>query len=159
MLGLLVALVPSVLVLVYLFPRRAIHNFYIDTKIASYPDNQTYPKIIEIELRNHTNEPLYVLSEGFLFGDAILPSPHGAKDAATGAYEVKFEGRQPGELSEIDTLVRPNQRITTWIPVEPNQSDQTLSAALSARTVGLLRLSCQRIRSRPHPFTTLRIRV
>jgi hypothetical protein len=158
-LGLLVALVASVLVLLYLFPRKAIQNFYIDTKIASHPDNQTYPKVIEIELRNHTNEPLYVLSEGFLFGDTVLPSPHGAKDAATDAYELKFEGRQPGELSEIDTIVRPNQAIRTWIPVEPNQSDQTLSAALSARTVGTLRLSCQRIRSRPHPFTKLKIPV
>jgi hypothetical protein len=159
MLSLIIVLVPSVLVWIYLFPRKAVHNLYIDTRIASDPEDHAYPKKIVVELRNHTNEPIYVLSEGFLFGDTILPSPHGAKDAATGAYEVKFEGREKNFLSEIDTLVRPNQVVETWVPVDPNQSDEALSTALSARTVGILRLKCQKIRRRPHPFTKLRIPV
>lgn len=156
-LGLLVTLVPSILVLVYLFPRKAIDNFYIDTKLASV--SEAYPKVIAVELRNHTNEPIYVLSQGFLFGNTVLPSPYGAKDAATGVCEIKFEGRQKGLLSEIDTLVRPNQVIATWIPVHPNQSDESLSAALNRQAVGFLRLKCQRISSRPHPFTKLSIPV
>lgn len=156
--GLFVALVPAVLVFIYLFPRKAIDNLYIDTKIGSVP-NTVYSKIILVELRNHTNEPIYILSLGFSFGSAIYPSPHGAKNAATGVYEIKFEGRENGRLSEIDTLIRPNQVVITWIPVDPNQSDESLSKALSNRTVGYLRLKMQKISSRPHPFTTLKIPV
>ena len=156
--GLFVAAVPAVLVFVYLFPRKAIDNLYIDTKLATVP-NTVYSKVIVVELRNHTNEPLYVLSLGFTFGPAVQPSPYGAKNAATGVFEIKFEGREDGRLSEIDTLIRPNQVITTWIPVDPSQTDESLSEALSKRSVGYLRLKLQKISSRPHPFTTLKIPV
>jgi hypothetical protein len=156
--GLFVALVPAVLIFVYLFPRKAIDNLYIDTKIASIP-NTVYSRVIVVELRNHTNEPIYVLSQGFKFGWAVRPSPHGAKNSATGVYEIKFEGREKGRLSEIDTLVRPNQIVTTWIPVDTSQSEDSLSEALRTRKVGYLRLKMQKISSRPHPFTTLEIPV
>lgn len=154
-LGLLVSLIPTILILIYLFPRKAVDNLYVDTKIGSV--NQAYPKVVAIELRNHTNEPLYILSQGFVFGPSIRPSPLGAKDAATSVYEIKFEGRQPGLLSDIDTLVRPNQMVTTWIPVDPKQSDESLAEALQNRRVGHLRLKVQRISTRPHPFTKLKI--
>jgi hypothetical protein len=156
-LGLLVALVPSVLVLVYLFPRKAIDSFYIDTSIRSI--NESYPKVILVELRNHTNDPIYVFSRGFSFGTKIRPSPQGAKNAAIELYEVKFEGREQGRLSDIDTLVRSNQVVSTWIPVDPSESDQDLSSALKSRQVGTLRLICQKISSRPHPYTKLNIPV
>jgi hypothetical protein len=156
-LGLLVALVPSVLVLIYLFPRKAIDNLYVDTKVAV--GNETYPRVIVVELRNHTNEPLYVLSQGFVFAHAIRPSPQGAKDSATGVYEIKFEGRNQGFLSEIDVLIRPNQVIKTWIPIHPDHSLQAVADALACHRVGLLRLKVQRISTRPHPFTSLKIPV
>ena len=155
--GLIVALIPSILVIIYFFPRKTIENLYIDTNIASI--NPTYPKVVAVELRNHTNDPTYIISQGFTFGETIQPSPQGAKDAATGVYEIKFEGRQAGILSEIDTLVRPNQVVSTWIPVDPAVSNQALSDALRNRSVGILRLKCQRISSRPHRFTKLKIPV
>jgi len=105
---------------------------YIDTKMGTVP-NTVYSKVIVVELRNHTNEPIYVLSQGFSFGPSIRPSPHGAKNAATGVYEIKFEGREKGCLSDIDMLIRPNQIVTTWIPIDPNQSDESLSEALSTK--------------------------
>lgn len=156
-LGLLIALVPSVLVIVYLFPRRAINNFYVDTSLAAV--NEAYARVIAVELRNHTNEPIYILSQGFKFGDVVRPSPHGKKDAATGIYEIKFEGRVSGQLSEIDTLVRPNQVVTTWIPIAADQTDEALLEALKHRKVGTLRLRTQKISQRPHPFAKLKIPV
>jgi len=153
--SLAIALIPSLLVIVYIFPRKRIDNLYIDTCVKSV--NTTYPKVVSIALRNHTNEPLYILSQGFTFGNAVHPSPYGAKDASTGVYEIKFEGRQQGSLTEIDTLVRPNQIVTTWIPIDPNQSNQVVSDALRNRAVGTLRLRCQSVSQRPHPFTVLKI--
>jgi len=155
--GLLIALVPAALLFYCLFPRKSIANLYIDTRIESA--NATYKKVIEVELRNHTNEVIYVLSQGFTFGSSVRPSPHGAKNAATSVYEIKFEGRNKGILSEIDTIIRPNQIIKTWIPVDPNQENEVLSESLEKKDVGTLRLKVQNISSRPHRFTALRLKV
>ena len=156
-LSLILTFVPSLLILIYLFPRKRIDNLYIDTKIRCI--NQTYSKVISVELRNHTNEPLYILSQGFVFGSSIRPSPHGAKDAATGVYEIKFMGRESNILSEIDTIVRPNQIVTTWIPVDPEHTDKSINEALQNHSVGNLRLKIQKISNRPHPMTKLKIPV
>jgi hypothetical protein len=107
-------------ILFYLFPRRSIENLYIDaTRVVGDPP---YPKVIRIEMRNLTNEPLYVLSRGFRFGDVIHSSPLAAIDHATQTCEVKFPGSQ-GHLTEIDTLVRHGQPVSTWVPVDPNHAD------------------------------------
>ena len=102
------------------------------------------PKVIRIEMRNLTNEPLYVLSRGFRFGDVIHASPLAAIDHATQTCEVKFPGPQPDNLTEIDTLVRHGQPVSTWVPVDPNHADDVIDAALQNRTVGVLRLTCRR---------------
>jgi hypothetical protein len=122
--NLIIVLIPSVLVVTYLFPRKAIKNFYVDAQAATW--NEPFSRLVRLELRNHTNEPLYVLSEGFKFGSTIRPLPFAAKDAATGIVEVKFEGRERGDLTEIDALVRSNQKIATWIPVHPDESLESI---------------------------------
>ena len=155
--GLLAVIAPTLIVICYLFPRKSITNFYIDT-VKDYI-NKDYPKVIRIKLRNHTNEPIYVLSEGFQFGNVIAASPYAAKDVTTGVCEVKFVGRQPGDLSEIDTIVRPNEEVSTWVPVDPSHSDQDIDSALKERQVGKLRLKCQRVSDRRHSPVRLRVRV
>ena len=103
----LITIIGAIVVLFYLFPRRSIENFYIDATRSEA--NPPYTKVIRIEMRNLTNEPLYVLSRGFRFGDIIHASPHAAIDHATHTCEVKFPGPQPDSLTEIDTLVRHGQ--------------------------------------------------
>jgi hypothetical protein len=149
-------LVPLVLIIIYLFPRKAVTNFYIDTQVASH---QHFSNVIAVQLTNHTNAPLYVLSEGFKFGSTIRPSHHAAKDAATAVYEIKFEGRQCGVLSDIDTLVRPNEKVVTWIPVHPDEPPESIQKSLDQRQVGRLFLKVQQISTRPHPFTRLTIKI
>jgi len=155
--GLAAAAIPTIMVLCYIFPRKAITNLYIDTERDSI--NQGYPKVVRIKFRNHTNEPLYVLSEGFTFGSVLHASPNAAQNAATAVCEVKFEGRQQGILSEIDTLVRPGQEVSTWVPVDPAHSDQVVDDAIQSRSVGTLRLKCQRLTGRRDAPVRLRVPV
>jgi hypothetical protein len=155
--GLIGGAVPTILLLCYIFPRKAITNFYIDTRRDSI--NQGYPKVVRIKMRNLTNEPIYFLSEGFKFGSIISASPNAAKNAATKICEVKFEGRQQNLLSEIDTLIRPNQEVSTWVPVNPIHSDQDIDAAIQSRSVGSLRLKCQRMSGRRNAPIRLKISV
>ena len=104
--GFLGGLIPTLAVVVYLFSRKAIKNFYIDAHRGAA--NPPFPKVVQIELRNLTNAPSYVLSEGFRFGNVIRASPQAAINAATQTCEVKFPGSQPNNLTEIDTLVHHN---------------------------------------------------
>jgi hypothetical protein len=138
----LIAIAGGIAVLFYLFPRRSIENFYINATRGS--EAPPYTKVIRIEMQNLTNEPLYVLSRGFRFGNVIHPSPLAAIDHATQTCEVKFPGPQPGNLTEIDTLVRHGQPVSTWVPVDPNHADDIIDAALQNRSVGTLRLTCRR---------------
>ena len=152
----LVTIIAGVVALFYLFPRRSIENFYVDaTKGAAEPP---YSKIIRIEMRNLTNEPLYVLSRGFRFGNVIHASPLAAIDHATQTCEVKFPG-PGGNLTEIDTLVRHGQPISTWVPVDPNHADDIIDAALQNRSVGTLRLTCRRQSGRTSAVRMLTIPV
>lgn len=150
------ALVPLALIIIYLFPRKGVKNFYIDAQVASH---EQFPRVIAVRLTNHTNTPLYVLSEGFKFGSAIRPSPHAAKDAATARYEIKFEGRQRGVLSDIDVLIRPNEAVATFIPVHPDEPAESIQESLDHRQVGHLFLKVQQISTRPYPFTRLNIKI
>jgi hypothetical protein len=156
-LGLLGAIIPTLAVVVYLFPRRAMRNFYIDSKRESA--NVPYSKVIRIEMRNHTNEPLYVVSEGFVFGSVIRASPEAAKHAVKQVYEIKFQGGEPDSLTEIDALLRPRETASTWVPVDPSQDDEDIDAAIRNRAVGTLRLKCQRLSGRRHASIQLRIPV
>lgn len=156
-LGILITIVPAVFLIGYLFPWRRINNLYIDTKRSSA--SAGYSKIILVTLTNHTNQPLYIISEGFRFGSSIRPSPNGAKDAATGVYEIKFEGRVVRILSEIDTLVRPNQIISTWIPVDPNHLDQEIDEALEKKVIGVLKLKCLKLIDKRQAFITLELKI
>jgi hypothetical protein len=152
----LVTIIAGVVALCYLFPRRSIENFYVDAaRGAAQPP---YPKIIRIEMRNLTNEPLYVLSRGFRFGNVIHASPLAAIDHATQTCEVKFPGPD-GNLTEIDTLVRHGQPISTWVPVDPNHADDIIDAALQNRSVGTLRLTCRRQSGRTSAVRMLTIPV
>lgn len=155
--GLIAAVIPTVMVLCYIFPRKAITNLYIDTERTSI--NQGYPKVVRIKFRNHTNEPLYVLSEGFRFGSVIRRSPNAAQNAATAVCEVKFEGWQQGILTEIDTLVRPGQEVSTWVPVDPTHPDQEIDSAIESHSVGTLRLRCQKVTGRREASVRMRIPV
>jgi hypothetical protein len=155
--GLVGAVIPSLMVIAYLLPRRAIKNLYIDAKRGSV--NQTYSKVVSIEISNHTNEPLYVISEGFSFTGLLKPSQHGKKNASTDVYEVKFEGRQAGLLSEIDTIIRANQTISTWVPVDPSQTDQDIDSALAKKSVGTLKLRVQSVSGRRNVLVRLDVKV
>lgn len=155
--GLVITLFPVIFLIIYLFPRKQIKNLYIDTKLSSA--NPPYNKVILIELRNHTNTPIYLLSEGFKFGSQIKPSPFGAKDVNTGTYEIKFEGRKEGSLTEIDTLIRPNQTISTWVPLDNTESDQDIEVAIKSKSIGILALKALRIQTGRDNFVLLKIKV
>jgi len=155
--GLMIIVIPSIFLTAYLFPKRSIKNFYIDTEQGVV--NQRYPKVAVVKMTNHTNQPIYIISEGFDFRSSIKPSPYGAKDATTGIYEIKFEGREKGVLSEIDTLIRPGQIISTWIPLNSNHSEEEINKALKEKKIGVLKLKCLRITDKRQTFVTLKLKI
>jgi hypothetical protein len=112
-----------------------------------------------IKTRSHTNEPIYLLSEGFHFGNKLRASPSAAQNVSTRNYEIKFSGQASGVLAEIDVLVRPRDIVKTFIPVDPSHTDAEIEDAIRDQSVGTLRLKCGRISRRSHALIPLRVRV
>lgn len=137
--------------------KKRIKNFYIDTRLGEI--NENYSNVVIINLRNHTNQSIYVISEGFKFRNKVQPSPNGAKDATSDVYEVKFEGREKHTLTEIDALIRPNQCVNTWIPIDPNNSEEEIRKALKDKELGVLTLKCLKIAGNRQVFVTLRLKI
>ncbi len=157
-LGFVLAILPSLAVLWYAWPRKAITNFYIDSHLGGIGSSPgPLRPVVEFRMKNHTNKPIYVLSEGFTFGAVIEGAPGGGRNAATQVYQAQFEGREPGNLSEIDTLVRPNQEITTWVPVNPQHTPTEIEEALKRHEVGTLHLKCRLLGDRPFREVTLNV--
>ncbi len=158
MISIVLLVFSSISIVWYLWPRKKIKNVYIDVKAITTNDS-TYKKIIVIEIKNLSNNAVYLESLGFKFDKVILPHPNGAKDHNTNIYEVKFEGRITGELSDIDTLVRAKQKVSTWIPVNDSTDMSVLSKAISNKQVGKLRLKFALISSKPTKLFRINIKV
>jgi len=45
-------------------------------------------------------------------------------------------------------LLWPGQEVSTWVPVDPAHSDQEIDSAIENRSVGTLRLKCQKVTGR-----------
>lgn len=156
-LALVISLFPAIWIFIYIFPRRQIKNLYINTSLGSA--NPPYNKVVRFDITNHTNIPIYICSEGFIFGSKIKPSPSGSKDATTNTYEIKFEGRVTGIFTEIDTLIRPNQTVQTWIPIDNGETDQNINEALNTKSLGKLRLRALKIDKGRDNFVSLNIKI
>ena len=158
MIAVAIAILPFFAVVWYLWPKKSMPDVYIDA-IAQNGPNEVYPRVIQIKIRNHSNNAVYIQSLGFQFAGTIGPNPEGAKDHNTGLYEVKFEGQTQEQLSDIDTLVRAKQEIQTWIPVDPSITNFDLAKAIKQKEVGSLKLKCMIISSKPSRLFNVDINV
>jgi len=57
-------------------------------------------------------------------------------DKITGKIEIKFPTPDKTEMNEIDYLIRHKENITTWIPLDPNQSYEEIEKTLKNSYIG-----------------------
>jgi hypothetical protein len=88
--------------------------------------------------RNYTGRSV-VLSAPFFVYRGLRPDPNARGDSPTGEYEVKFPDPRNQMLSEVECFLRHRENVSTWVPIDPTQTDQEVDKAINRHTVGKLR--------------------
>jgi hypothetical protein len=133
------ALIPAFGIAAYLlWPARRIQqlNFHISRR----RDADDWPLKIAIEIRNQTNRPYYIHGVEVQF-TGLKGHPLGSRNTATGHYECKFHN-QAGQQLESDIFLRPKESTWTWVPLDPNQTNEIVDAALVENRAGVITCNC-----------------
>src|SRR3972149_482700 len=124
----------SLLAYRYLFySKRNIQNLNFNKFI--FRDNSNYPLKIIIEIRNYTGKSV-VIKDTYFILKKFKPDPKASMDKITGKIEIKFPTPDKTEMNEIDYFIPHNENITTWIPLDPNQSYEEIEKTLKNSYIG-----------------------
>ncbi len=122
--------------LIFIRHKRRIRdlNFYVtwrrDTK-------ERFPLVLHFEIRN-LSQSIIVLNSPFLKFDSFKPGPYAHCDSISGEYEIKFRRIETQEESEVACLLRHRETVTSYIPLDENQTDEELMKLSNQGKVGTL---------------------
>lgn len=119
------------------FPKTRVRHLNFSTRIRA--DDGEFPLRLDLEIRNLTGHTAVVSNAWFEFSK-LRPDPRAQGDTPSGEFEVKFPGRDPLHLTEVEYLVRTKESLFTYIPLDPSHSVQEAESMLAAHRVG--RITC-----------------
>ena len=142
-------LIPSFFLAIYLLflPRRRVPN--LNFHITSTRDDSNYPLRINIEIRNLTGRAVVISHPSFKFAGILRGHPQAHRHTETGEYEIKFAGQQPQQLTEIECLLRHTENTQTWVPVDPEHTDEQVNQAIQSMRAGMLICTCTWFQEKP----------
>lgn len=105
-------------------------------------DNSAYPLKLTIDLRNTTNLPVLVTSKFFKADKSLRAAQNAAGNPARKEYEIKFSSPGGRFLDQFTTLIHPNDRASTWMPLDPAHTDQEVRRAIEAASSGDWHYTC-----------------
>jgi hypothetical protein len=129
------------------FPRRRIRNLNFFTRLERESHAQ-FPLRIHLELRNYTGTTV-VLSSPFFVYRELRPAPQAHGDIPSGEYEIKFPNPTGQLLSEVEYLLRNKESVVTFIPLDPQHSDDEVKKALERQCAGTLTVICTWLKEKP----------
>lgn len=99
---------------------------------------QDYPLKLMIYIHNSTSVPVVITSRSFKIGSAIRPHPRArGGNRSKGEYEIRFPDPETNNLAKVDYFLRASEGVTTWIPIDPNHTDEgELQAAIDSASCG-----------------------
>ncbi len=109
-------------------------NFYI-TWIRN-PDNR-FPLVLHFEIRNLSQHMIVINSPYFKFGK-LKPGPYAHCDSVSGEYEIKFKRDESQLDSEIACLLRHRDIVSSYVPLDENQTDEDLVRLNELKKIGKL---------------------
>ncbi len=120
-------------------------NFYVTWR----RDTQArFPLILHFEVRNLSQNLIVISSPYFLF-DKVKPGPYAHCDSVTGQYEVKFRRQEEQATSEVASMLRHREQVTSYIPLDEKQTDEELATLSQQQRVGTLYCDIVFLESKP----------
>lgn len=147
MLTFFIILPTSIIGIYYLvYGKRYIKN--LNFMLNIHRDNSNYPFKIIVEIRNYTGKSV-VISEPYFRYNKAKPDPKATGDIITKNYEIKFPNITGKFLTEIDYLIRHKENISTFIPLDPNQTEDEIKKLMDKSQIGSFHCECTWILKRP----------
>jgi len=147
MINILVLVVSALIGFTVLFwAKRRVRN--LNFFVQRLRDASNFPLKVCVEIRNYTGRSV-VLSAPFFVYRGLRPDPNARGDSPTGEYEVKFPDPRNQMLSEVECFLRHRENVSTWVPIDPTQTDQEVDKAINRHTVGKLRCMCTWLQDKP----------
>ncbi len=125
---------------VIFFPKKRVPHLNFRIHQSRGQPSDEYPLKINIEISNRTGEPC-LLSHAFAMLKDLKAHATAGGDSSSGQLEIKFP-RHGGGLSEIDYFFRANDVVSTWIPLDPAQTDDEVGNALADGSAGTFECTC-----------------
>lgn len=97
-------------------------NFYI-TWLRD--ETNRFPLVLHFEIRNLSQNIIIISSAYFKF-DLVKPGPYAHCDTVSGEYEIKFRKDKRQKSSDVASLLRHRESVTSYIPLNETQSDKEL---------------------------------
>ena len=136
---------------IYLFRRNRIPH--LNLHVAHHRRvGQNYTSLVDIEFRNYTGCSVVISSPYFRY-NKLKADKAAHRDSYSGDTEVKFLSKN-GEtgLTEVETFLMHKENTSTWIPIDPNYSDDLVSKTLQEKKVGTLYFNCTFIKEKPATY-------
>lgn len=115
-----------------------------------------YPFVIVIEIRNYTGRTV-VISNPYFNYDSLRPDANARGDSASGDYEIKFPRHLGANgLDQVEFMLRHGETVSTWIPLDPQHSDQEVENAMQSQTVGKIKCMCTWLLEKPKSHKLVR---
>ncbi len=105
-------------------------------------DNTGFPLKLTIDLRNSTNLPVLVTSRFFRADKDLRAAGNARGNLARQEYEIKFSPPGGNILAQFTTLIHPNGRTSTWMPLDPAHTEQEVRGAIQAASSGDWHYTC-----------------
>lgn len=114
-------------------------NFFFRPRRDWVPN---YSSVIQVEIRNFTGRTV-VISNPYFRHAKLRPDGEARGDSASGDYEIKFP-RHLGarELDQVEFMLRHGETVSTWVPIDPDHSDEEVATAMRRSRAGKIRCTC-----------------
>ena len=124
---------------------------HLNFHVTHTRDNTEYPSKLNFEIRNFTNKSI-VLSNTYFKPNRLKPDPNGRGDTALNRIEIKF----PPNWNSMDCFLIHGQIISTWFPIDPNQTNDEIQVILNDKTAGGFYCKCTFITKKPWTVKLIR---
>ena len=119
-------------------------NFEKDLSVSArvFRGGTNFPVKTWIEITNHGIRDVVLRANYFTYRTGLRPAPNAFSFGNPANRQFKFHFPDQGGHNQLTYLLRPNESTNVWVGVDPSYSDDDVTAAITAKNVAELHVTC-----------------